>query len=789
MAEPDTGVKQPNRLIDETSPYLLQHAHNPVDWHPWGPGAFAEARERQVPIFLSIGYSTCYWCHVMERECFENEAIAQQLNEHFVCIKVDREERPDVDDIYMAALQALTQSGGWPLNAWLTPPGAEGADDPGLKPFFAGTYFPPEAKLGRTPFPNVLENINEAWNTNRAGVIEQANRVTEAVRDRFAEAMTPVRVDERHVGKAIEQLLTIHDREHGGFGGAPKFPQPVFLDFLIDTRGMLQDPAVRSTVDRAIRTTLDGMALGGMYDQVGGGFHRYSVDARWVVPHFEKMLYDQAQLASVYAKSFLFDRDPLDLRIMRETLSYVRREMTDETGMFFSAQDAEVNQREGQNYLWTPDQLTEVLGADDAAFAADVYGVREDGNFTDPHHPEDGPKTVLVLRARPDELAQARGITREELLQRIDAIDAKLLAARNTRDQPGLDDKVLTGWNGLMIAAFAQAALATGDIAYLDDAERASRAILEHMRPRDGVLLRVYRDGEAKQPAFLEDYAFLIHGLLTTHRVNAASGRADLRYLNAATELMDEAFALFGDDETGALHDTRAEQTDLIVRTASAYDGAIPAGVSVMLHNLIELHDIASELRHLQRAEALMRALSPEVRRSPVAAVNSTRALARLMALDQKLPERLGPDRDPREEPSHQAPVQILSATDRVVVPASGEASVMIRVVIDEDHHITAREPGHAGVRPFGVRLSGNDGVAIAGVDYPEGESYDGAALGADESMRVYTGTFDLTIRLRRTDQPWAGRAILFLDYQACTEEACLAPVTVELDLAIDAGE
>ncbi len=781
----ETTPQHTNALVNESSPYLLQHAHNPVDWKPWGQDAFDKARERGVPILLSIGYSTCYWCHVMERESFEDEEIAALMNEMFVCIKLDREERPDVDDVYMTALQLMTRSGGWPLNAFLTPPGARGAADPGLEPFFAGTYFPPTDAMGRPGFTSVLRNVNQAWTTQRDGVLEQAGNLTSAIRQQLSEDGERVRVDSTHIGRAIEELLRLHDPTNGGFGRAPKFPQPVYLDFLLDTRVMIEDAAVRSAIDNAVRLTLDAMATGGIHDQVGGGFHRYSVDAEWVVPHFEKMMYDQGQLASLYAKSVLYDKDPADALVLRNLLEYVRREMTHPGGPFYSAQDAEVDGQEGLNYVWTAQQIDAALNAEDASFAKDVFGVNEGTNFQDPHHPENERVNVLVLRERPDVLAEEMGLSLEAFVKKIDGVRAAMLTVRDERKQPRLDDKLLVGWNGLMISGFAHGALALGDLTYLDNAEHASRAILNDMRTEDGRLLRVARKGNAKQPAFLEDYAYFIQGLLTIHRVNAASMRGDLTYLNGAADLTRIAYADFCDPETGAWHDTLEDQSDVLVRARSAYDGALPSASSVMVHNLVELHELTGDKAYLEKAESLLASLSSEINRSPLATINSVRALARVLAVDPSFPDTLAqPATDADADPEGSV-VGVFASAERVRVPKGGSGEVTLRFEVQDGFHVTAREPGVEGLAPFSIEVRGNAGVR-ASVRYPQGDVYQGSAAIEGGPMRVYAGAFELPVTLERTGEAWDGRALLVVRYQACTDEACLAPMTVELDVAID---
>ncbi|MEO1128844.1 MAG: DUF255 domain-containing protein [Planctomycetota bacterium] len=784
MASDPTVADGRNRLAAETSPYLLQHASNPVDWYPWGQEAFEAARERNVPILLSVGYSTCYWCHVMERESFEDADVAAVLNERFVCIKLDREERPDVDDIYMTALLALRGSGGWPLNAWLTPPGARGADDPGLEPFYAATYLP------KGQLVSLSRNIEGAWAKERDGVLKQATAITEVVRSELSKRTAAERVDQAQIGQALSILAQIYDEEHGGFGGRrpgdtsprPKFPQPVYLDFLLDVRPTVQDPAVTARIDRMVRQTLDAMSLGGMYDQVGGGFHRYAVDVDWVVPHFEKMMYDNGQLVALYAKSFMLQRDPHDARIVQETLEYVRREMTHEGGAFYSAQDAEVNHREGENYLWTKDQILEVLGPEDAALATDVYSVDAGTNFIDPHHPADGRKNVLVLRERIDRLATELDIPEADLQAQLGRIDAALLEVRERRDQPGLDDKIITGWNGLMIGGMARGALALGKLEYLDAAERASTWILEHMDDGDGGLLRVARDGSAKTPAFLEDYAYFIEGLLVVHRVNAASVRADATFISAARRLTDVVDRRFS-GPNGELFDTLDGQQDLIVRTMTTRDGAIPSGQSVMLHNLLELYDLTQEEAYKLRAERLMGAMSSSVHQSPVDTINTTRALLRLLRTDPTVADRLGPAPEAAAAPMD-APVQVMSSVDRLRVPETGSAELTIRLAISDDYHINSFDPGVDGLTPLQVRLVGSSAVALE-IEAPPPVPYEGAPIEGG-AILAYRGDVELTLRLSRTGEAWSGRPMLLVTYQACSDDACLAPATVELDIAID---
>ncbi|MGP1309286.1 MAG: thioredoxin domain-containing protein, partial [Phycisphaerales bacterium] len=571
---PNAPSRPANRLAAESSPYLLQHAHNPVDWYPWGPEAFEEARRRQVPIFLSVGYSTCYWCHVMERESFEDANTARLLNRDFVCVKVDREQRPDVDDIAMHACQALTGRGGWPTSVFLTPPSDDGST-PSLAPFWAGTYFPPEPRHGLPSFTQVLGGIAKAWADNRDQIAAQASRVADMLADTLGQRTLPVRIGPAQLDGALHALIRMYDPTNGGFGspgaaGGPKFPQPVFLEFLLDRLQDTLDQQTRQAVLAAVTKTLDRMALGGINDQIGGGFHRYAVEPTWTVPHFEKMLYDNAQLASTYARaSAMLEQDPhapesFYARTARETLDYVLREMRVSGAAFASAQDAEVDGKEGDNYLWTPDQFASVLDTQDLQFALKVFALDRGPNFKDPHHADLPPRNVLALDDRPEHLASRFNLSTADFLQRLDQVRCKLYSARGVRTQPHLDDKVIASWNGLMLAGLAEGAALLKDAKYLDAAESAARFILTSMRDADGDLLRIWRGGSAQTPAFLEDYAMLAFGLTRLAHACEALGRPSTPHLDAASDLVDRAFALFADESApGALFDTRSGQDDL----------------------------------------------------------------------------------------------------------------------------------------------------------------------------------------------------------------------------------
>ncbi|MBX3407448.1 MAG: DUF255 domain-containing protein [Phycisphaeraceae bacterium] len=776
--------RPPNRLARESSPYLLQHARNPVDWYPWGEEAFAEARRREAPIFLSIGYSTCYWCHVMERESFENESIAELMNERFVCIKVDREERPDIDDLYMAAVLAFRGQGGWPMSVFLEPRG--------LRPFWAGTYFPPEPKYAGMPtFPQVLEGVSNAWRDQRDEVLKQADKLAEAVRERTSAAGAPVRIGVEQVSHAAATLLRMHDPVRGGFGAAPKFPQPVYLALLLEVR-LSADEDTRRAIDAALRTTLDAMALGGLFDQVGGGFHRYSVDDSWTVPHFEKMLYDNAQLAAIYAEAAHVFNDALYRRTARRTIEYVLREMRgpdERSGAFFSAQDAEVNRREGLNYLWTRDQILDALGPDDAALAARLYGLNGGPNFRDPHHPNDPPSNVLRLAARPEETAADLGMTDHEILSRLGRINERLYESRARRDQPHTDDKVIAAWNGLMIGALARAGALLDRPDFVAAAENAATFVLTQMRDDRGGLLRTWRAGApgdaSRIEAFLEDYTCMAHACLELHRTG---GDPTGRWLDAARSLLHAAEERFGDAASGAFFDTQANRPDLLARARSAYDGAMPSGFGVMLHALLDMHEMTGDRAAFDRALAALRSASAFIAQTPAGAAASVRALLRMLRADAAAVHAAFAN-DPvpgTEEPEDFTPVEILAAVERVRIGPDSPAAVALRFRIADGYHINAANPGDGpdaeDLVPLRVHLAHGTGVRVY-ADYPEGEPY-----GVDGALRVHRGEIALTVVLER-DGPWTGTPVLAVTFQPCRDDACLRPRTVELDVAIDAAE
>jgi len=559
-----------NRLARETSPYLLQHAHNPVDWYPWGEEAFARARAEDKPILLSVGYSACHWCHVMERESFENAEIADVMNRHFVSVKVDREERPDVDQIYMQAVQSMTGHGGWPMTCFLTPEG---------EPFYGGTYFPPADRHGLPGFPRLLASLADAWATRRGEVLSSARQIGEALgQGERLRGAARLLTDEVLFG-AFQSLSSQFDDADGGLGGAPKFPQPMIWEFMLRYWKRSKNPRARQMA----HTTLTLMARGGMYDQVGGGFHRYSVDAHWLVPHFEKMLYDNGQLASLYLHAWLAFGDPECRRVCEETLDYILREMTDPSGGFYSAQDADSEGDEGKFFVWTPDELRELLGAADAELAARYWGVDRGANFEG--------RSILYVAGDPDP-------------ERIAGIRRTLYAARERRIHPARDDKVLAAWNGLACRAFAEAGRALDRPDYVAAAVKNADFVLRSMR-RDGRLLRTWKAGEAKLKGYLEDYALVAAALVDVYEATF-----ERRWLDEARALAEEMLRLFWDERLEGFYDTGADHERLIVRPRNLFDNAVPCGASAAIETLFRLAILTGESRYESRALGALRPMA-----------------------------------------------------------------------------------------------------------------------------------------------------------------------------------
>jgi uncharacterized protein YyaL (SSP411 family) len=585
-------IAVPNRLIHETSPYLLQHAHNPVDWYAWGEEALAKARTEDRPILLSIGYSACHWCHVMERESFENPDIAAMMNQLFVNIKVDREERPDLDGIYMQAVQALTGSGGWPMTVFLTPEGV---------PFYGGTYFPPEDRSHMPGFPRVLAGVAQAYRDRRGDVDKNADQLRQMLQRKIVPPqqgpLTPDLLD-----RATQGILTSIDWTEGGFGGAPKFPQPMSLEFLLRSY-------VRSGAGQALEAaelTLDKMAAGGIYDHLGGGFHRYATDRIWLVPHFEKMLYDNAQLARVYLQAYLVTGKPRYRQVVEETLEYVRREMTNAGGGFYSTQDADSEGEEGKFFVWSVEEVERLLGTEDGPLFRAYFDITASGNF-EGHS--------ILHTAEPLETVAARlGVTVDRLRQAIERGRSILHAAREERVHPGRDEKVLTGWNGMMMRAFAEAGAALEREDWIDVAGANAEFVLRELwqagptgsqagptGSQAGRLLRTWKDGRAKLNGYLEDHACFADALVALYEATF-----DPRWLAAAREVADTILARFADDESGGFYDTASDHEQLVTRPKDVFDNATPSGNSVAADLFSRLALLTDDARYREAAEGIL---------------------------------------------------------------------------------------------------------------------------------------------------------------------------------------
>lgn len=571
--------KHTNRLIDETSPYLLQHAHNPVDWYPWGEEALNLAKELDKPILLSIGYSACHWCHVMERESFENEEIAAIMNKHYINIKVDREERPDLDEIYMSAVQIMTGSGGWPMTVFLTPD---------RKPFYGGTYFPPDDRYGRPGFPKLLVAVKDAYQNKRADIDEQAEKLVSHINQiSNPKSVDDLLLDDKIIEQAFYHYQNRFDSQHGGFGQAPKFPPGMGLMLLL----RYWKRSGNSRALHIVEFTLEKMARGGMYDQLGGGFHRYSTDEIWLVPHFEKMLYDNSLLTVAYLEAFQATSKPFYREVVEETLDYVLREMyNQQNGGFYSTQDADSEGVEGKFFVWTPGEVEQILGQADAKIFCDFYDVTDHGNF---EH-----QNILWVKTPADLYAKKIKIDQANLVNILNRCKKKLFEIRDKRIKPGLDDKILTSWNGLMIRSMGLAYQILGDLRYLEAAEKSAKFILTELVRKNGHLLRTHRAGKSHLNACLEDYSYFIAGLIELYQASF-----DPYWLREADRLNQIMISQFWDPQNGGFFFTGKDYPELIVRSKSAYDGATPSGASMAIHVLLRLAILLNQPDLIEKAK------------------------------------------------------------------------------------------------------------------------------------------------------------------------------------------
>jgi len=745
-----------NRLIDEKSPYLQQHAHNPVDWYPWGPEAFEKATRENKPVFLSVGYSTCYWCHVMERESFEDESLATLLNDNFVPIKVDREERPDIDQVYMDAVQSITGRGGWPMSVFLLPDG---------RPFYGGTYFPPDQ------FRQVLTRVARMYREERVRLDESAADVAESV---ASMAGVPKRaagteVGERLVRRTLEVLHRSFDAAHGGFGGAPKFPPHGALRLLLHEyrkaheEGLLQMGTA----------TLDQMALGGIHDHIGGGFHRYATDERWFVPHFEKMLYDNALLSRSYLEFYAVTHDPFYREAAEGIYAWVEREMTSPEGGFYSALDAESEGVEGKFYLWRRDEIISALGEKPGAIFCRVYNVTSEGNYTEEATGKRTDENILYLKQRVG-----------QDLRVLPALRAQLLRARDQRPRPHRDDKVITSWNGLMIASLAYAGRELQEPRYTGMAERAARFVLANLYA-DGRLLRRWRDGEAKFPGYLDDYAYLADGLLELHETTG-----DREWLDRARELMEAAIAEFWDDQDGGFFYTGEHSERLFVRPKEALDHPLPSGNGMAALVLLRLARATGEDRYRGYAERTLHALAPWMERAPY----GTETLVLATALDVEQKARAGAAQPahastPKPHPVtvERRPVSLCGTAWRGGVAPGDRFSVTLDIDIANGWHINSHRPHQDYMVPANLHIASGLPVEVGEIAYPAAHDIELAG----EKLSVYEGKVSLSVpfTVAAAAQPGGAELSISLRFQACDNTSCLPPdeIRLKIPLAVSA--
>jgi uncharacterized protein YyaL (SSP411 family) len=795
-----------NRLAKESSPYLLLHAHNPVDWYPWGPEAFAKAAKENKLIFLSIGYSSCHWCHVMERLVFSDEEIAKYMNEHFVCIKVDREERPDIDDVYMTALSVYfrlsgsDQNGGWPLSMFITPDG---------KPIAGGTYFPPADVGGRMGFPSVMRRISELWRDDQEALKNNAEILTTNVRRVMSSKVvlsdTPLTVD--LANSVVTTVAQSHDSKFGGFdfhpsrANAPKFPVPSKLSLLLYKARRDRDQETQ----RKVLFTLDAMAAGGIRDHLAGGFHRYSTDREWKVPHFEKMLYDNAQLADVYVEAFQQTKHPQYRLIAEEICDFVLRDMTDERGGFFAALDADSEEVEGKSYVWSEAEISKLLNPADAEAFKWAYGLRERNTFEAGfvlHQPQPLSEVAKTLKIAPDELERRMAHARQVLLQ-----------ARNRRPQPLLDDKILAGWNGLMIRALANVGANLNRPDYVAAAEKGAMFVASELRDRDGRLHRSFRGSVSPIKAYLDDYAYLVEGMIALHLATR-----DQKWLNAASKLTDDQIELFWDEQHSGFFFTAHDQEELLARSKDRYDSVVPSGNSVAVRNLIRLAELTGNTAYRDKAEAILKSVAGSMQESPGGFANMALGLFEFLdrprfgasnshpdphvvtvgadevmdvAANVQRPSgsRVRPADDSTTKKSDKSPtekksLEILTAEAHLNVdrlPAGASCRIALVLNIKEGWHINQNPPANDFQMPTVFTMKTKLGSKLLNVKYPKGHKFD--FPGFDEPLMVYEGQIVLfgTIEVPQEAAGQHEELELNVKYQACSSDRCEPPRTLKL--------
>ena len=757
-----------NALINETSPYLLQHAHNPVNWHPWGEEAFEKAKRENKPIFLSVGYSTCYWCHVMEVESFENVEVAAVINKYFIAIKVDREERPDIDEHYMMATQLMTRRGGWPNSVWLKPDG---------KPWMAGTYFPKDR------FISVLTQTNDFWVNRRDDVNKQADALADAAKQMSEPAAAAaVALTTQLIDQASDKLVGQFDSRNGGFGGAPKFPPHGTLALLIDRYNRTENKSLLDPISK----TLDAMWLGGMHDHLGGGFHRYATDADWLLPHFEKMLYDNAQLMNVYADGYQITGKERYRVAVADIYRWVKREMTSPEGAFYSALDSGEVGKEGEAYIWSVDQVKRLLGDEDASLYVDLYNLVPEGNFAEESSGERTGKNIPHLQQPIDVIAENHALGRQALMKRLGEIQAKLLADRLTWPQPHKDDKVLTSWNGLMIEALAHAGRVLKEPTYVDAASRAANFVLEQMM-RDGRLLRTYRGGTAKLPGYLDDYVYFSKGLLELH---LATG--ERRWLDQASRLADVMVNEFEDDQSGGFFFTGDNHEELMIRSKHLGGGGnMPNPNGVAAQVLVQLAELTGEDDYRDAAKRTLQSLSGLMDQRPHTSEHLLIATSKYLASGAADAAKITSAGKPSEstkgggQSRRVDPITIrVSVSDDSVAPG-GETTVTVAMEIDEGWHLYAQNPQADFLIPTTVSVSSRTPITVGEVATPQPKSRTDPIL--KTAINSFSGKidFEVPIRIDKKAKPGAANLKVVVQSQACDDRRCLKPETTTFEVEV----
>ncbi len=776
MAQTTDGSQEPaaqqpahtNALIDETSPYLRQHAHNPVNWYPWGEAAFAKAKQENKPIFLSVGYSTCYWCHVMEVESFEDPEVAAVLNEHFIAIKVDREERPDIDEQYMIATQLLTQRGGWPNSVWLTPAG---------KPWMAGTYFP------KANFISVLEQLATIWDTRRDEVDRQAESMVQAAaRVSSPRFSTAVPLTAKLLDQAAKELVARFEPQHGGFGVAPKFPPHGTLQLLLEHYRRTEDPSLLTPIAK----TLDAMWLGGLHDHLGGGFHRYSTDDRWLLPHFEKMLYDNAQLMRAYADGFELTGEKRYRDAVEDIFQWCQREMTAPQGGFYSALDSGEVGKEGEAYVWSVEKLRQALPAEDAQFFAEIYNFQVEGNFAEEASGEKTGENIPHRTETIEQIAERRGLDPAALRSRLDALREKLLEVRQSWPQPHKDDKILTSWNGLMIAALARAGRLLEEPRYSQAAEQAADFILQNM-VRDGRLLRTFRAGQAKLPAYLDDYTYFIQALLELYQT---SGNA--RWLQQADTFAEQLIDDFEDRQQGGFFFTTDDHEDLLVRTKHLGGGGNlpnPNGVAAQL--LIEIAELTGKSTYRQSAQRTLQSLSGLMELQPQASEDVLIATSRWLATGGEASTAIAAETQQQGGKLVQRidPVTIQIDPAKPICKAGEPVALRVTVEIDEGWHLYAENPEADFLQPTRVAVDAAEGFTVEQIKSSSPRRQLDAIL--NQELATYAGEvhFDLAITANAKAVVGENPLTIHVTIQACDSKRCLPVKTAAIEFVVEVLE